>query len=146
MRKWSEEVLRQAGNPRVAALTTTATENVNSFVFDMGPRPGSALELEFDSTYPGCGEPGVLVGLSLGHGGIGFMVRLPDSLPDSEAVLMLADQLQEEVLESTHGDPAPLCPGHVHPAKPEMAGGVPSWVCPRDGKLIRSILPPGLTG
>ncbi|MCY9787601.1 hypothetical protein KIK06_27350 [Nocardiopsis sp. EMB25] len=121
-------------------MTVTELENVNAFIIESGLEPGSTLRLGSDSASWGGGEPGVLVGLSLDPGGSGSMVRLPNSLPDAESIRMLADQLQEEVLESTHGDPVPTCPGHPHPAKPDVVDGVPSWVCPRDGRDIRPII------
>lgn len=139
---WSEIILGQLGNPRVFKLNVVRVNDVNGLIIDSGLAPGSTLHIGSRMAERSI-ESGFLVGLSLHPLGYGSTVRLPDSLPDDEAIVRLAEQLQEEVWESTRGDPAPSCPGHVHPAKPMIVKRIPSWVCPRDGSIINPILADG---
>lgn len=138
VRAWAEEILRGLGNPR-RELNVARLDDVNALVLDSGLAPGTVLRLRSERAKEDR-RSGVLVGLALHAVVGGSMVRLPDVLPDEEVILMLADGLQEEVLESTYGDPVPLCPGHVHPAKPQVVAGAPSWVCPHGGGVIGPIL------
>ncbi|WP_159942840.1 hypothetical protein [Nocardiopsis sp. FR6] len=85
-------------------------------------------------------EPGVIAVLAVGGDGSSVTVQLPDSLPDAEAVAMLADVFQDEVLEHRFGAPLPRCPGHAHPAVAEVVEGVACWVCPRGGGSARPVL------
>ncbi|WP_436891373.1 hypothetical protein [Nocardiopsis dassonvillei] len=139
VRRWSEAVLGQLGSPEVFELVIEPVDDVEAVVVDTGLAPGASFVLGFENTSEGA-ESGVLVGISLHPEGYGSMARIPDSLTDGEAVVVLADRFQEEVLESTHGKPAPPCPGHPHPPRPEVVGEVPSWVCPSTGKAVLPIL------
>lgn len=142
VRKWSEIILGQLGNPRVFALNVDEVDDVNALILDSGTVPGPTLRTLSEKA-PEDIRSGVRTFVSLHPSGCGSGVRLPDSLPEHQVVLMLAEQLQEEVWESTGGEPVPACPGHQHPAKADSANEVPSWVCPRDGNVLRPILPAG---
>lgn len=49
------------------------------------------------------------------------------------ATLALAEQIQGHVLEETHGNPLPPCPGHAHPLTPRLlSGNMAVWSCPSD--------------
>lgn len=67
---------------------------------------------------------------------------LGPGLDEPHAVVLLAEQLQDAVLEQTGGAPVPPCPGHGHPAVADLVVGVPSWTCPL-GTRARPILPAG---
>lgn len=49
------------------------------------------------------------------------------------AVVSTVDGIQDHAIETNWGEPLPPCPGHVHPLVPRIVGGVPKWVCLRDG-------------
>ena len=81
-----------------------------------------------------------------------IMVRRPDGSAtgvvlepeDSGAVLLVrvADVLQDQVfdqLEQTWGEARPPCPGHQHPANPELLDEDAWWVCPRSRERIGRI-------
>jgi hypothetical protein len=69
-------------------------------------------------------------------------VLLEESMTEAEAVALLAEQLQESVLEHTGGAAAPPCPGHNHPAAAEVVEGVATWTCPQGSRdRSRPILP-----
>jgi hypothetical protein len=140
VRNWSEIILGQLGNPRVFALDVDEVDDVNALILDSSTVPGSTLRALSEKA-TGAAESGVLTFVSLHPSGFGSGVRLPGSLPEHQAVLMLAEQLQEEVWESSQGEPVPECPGHRHPAKADAVDEVPSWVCPRTGRVLRPILP-----
>ncbi len=67
--------------------------------------------------------------------GSAIIVLLTADLDQAQAVVQLADQLQESVLESTGGAPAPACPvaGHGHPAIAQIIDATPCWTCPKGG-------------
>ena len=51
----------------------------------------------------------------------------------------LAYQLQDQFFpesEGAWGEARPPCPGHSHPATPELLDGEAWWTCPRDGRRI----------
>lgn len=139
IRERSEIILRQLGNPQVFKLNIVRVSDVNGLIIDSGLSPGSTLCFE-PRTVGEDAQPGVLVGLSLHPSGYGSTVRLPDSSPEGEVIVRLAEQLQEEVWDSTHGNPVPSCPGHAHPAKPMLLESIPHWVCPWDEEAVHPIL------
>ncbi|GAA1460274.1 hypothetical protein GCM10009603_21250 [Nocardiopsis exhalans] len=112
---------------------------MNTLILGSDTIPGPTLRALSEKA-PGAAESGVLTFVSLHPSGSGSGVRLPDSLPEHQVVLMLAEQLQEEVWESSQGEAVPECPGHQHPARADAVDEVPSWVCPREGKVLRPIL------
>lgn len=62
----------------------------------------------------------------------------------AEAIVSLASQLQDHLIEATSGDPIPPCPGHPHPLVAHVVAGEPVWECPRSPVHHRElILPPG---
>jgi hypothetical protein len=93
------------------------------------------------------GDPegaGVVVTLAFSDG-TSISVHLEQPLGEADAVVILADQLQDGVLEETAGAPRPPCPadgGHLHPAVARVVDGVASWVCPTGEGARRPILPP----
>ncbi|MGB2571266.1 hypothetical protein ACPFP2_22865 [Micromonospora citrea] len=64
---------------------------------------------------------------------------LPMVTTVEEAVVALADLLQEEALEL--GDTVwPGCrPGHTHPPTPRLSGGTAVWSCPADATALADI-------
>lgn len=139
-KEWSNVILRQLGNPKIFKLNVVRVNDVNGLIIDSGLAPNSNLRFG-----PRVAEEeihsGILVGLSLHPTGHGSTVRLPDYFPKDEFIVRLAEQLQEEVWESTHGDPVPSCPGHAHPAKATLLGITPYWVCPWSREAIHPIIP-----
>ncbi|WP_329457479.1 hypothetical protein [Streptomyces sp. NBC_01497] len=92
-----------------------------------GAAPGAAA----DGDAEGDAE-GVLVTLAFADGS-SASVHFEEPLPEAEAVTLLADQLQDAVLEETGGAPRPVCPGHGHPAVAEVVDQVACWTCPSGG-------------
>ncbi|MEW2271427.1 hypothetical protein GTY41_42665 [Streptomyces sp. SID685] len=112
VRGWAESLLRTLEAPEKAVLQV-GTE---------GAASGTGSGVHVTLTYPD---------------GTSVTVDLDDALPESEALLLLAEQLQDSVLESTGGHPAPRCPtpGHTHPATPHVSHGTLDWHCPmNDGQ------------
>ncbi|MEU3537084.1 hypothetical protein AB0E70_36770 [Streptomyces murinus] len=107
VRGWAESLLRTLEAPEGAVLKI-GTE---------GTAPGTGAGVHVTLTYPD---------------GTSVTVDLDDALPEPEALLLLAEQLQDSVLESTGGHPAPRCPtpGHTHPATPHVSHGTLDWHCP----------------
>ncbi|MEU5795423.1 hypothetical protein ABZ800_18185 [Streptomyces sp. NPDC047813] len=91
---------------------------------------GAALQVGTEGTAPGTGA-GVHVTLAYPDGS-SVTVDLDDALPEPEALVLLAEQLQDSVIESTGGRPSPRCPapGHTHPATPHVSNGLLDWRCP----------------
>ncbi|MEU6112951.1 hypothetical protein ABZ840_00035 [Streptomyces sp. NPDC047117] len=91
----------------------------------------------------GCGGEGVglLVTLAFADGSA-VGVHFQEAMDEAEALTLLADQLQDAVLEETGGAPHPPCPNHSHghPAVARTVNGVAGWTCPAGGPT-RSILP-----
>jgi hypothetical protein len=57
----------------------------------------------------------------------------------ADALVHLADQLQEQFFPETRGawgQARPACPGHGHPAEARVEGAVACWVCPSTGEVI----------
>lgn len=107
-----------------------------------------AWRFELLTTEPVPGPPGLT--LWFGDDGPGeravdpprLQLRLPRTwfeLPDlddvDEAVLFLADRLQDHVVEELHGG-WPTCPGHTHPMQPSR-GAV--WRCPAGPERVVDI-------
>ncbi|GAA4720592.1 hypothetical protein [Nocardioides conyzicola] len=67
--------------------------------------------------------------------GAGVSVWLPD--PELEQRVSVADQVQEQVVESIGGTASnwPICPEHptTHPMTARAVDGVACWVCPASG-------------
>ncbi|MEU5438772.1 hypothetical protein AB0G73_36335 [Streptomyces sp. NPDC020719] len=56
-------------------------------------------------------------------------VHLPPDMEPVEALVHLADRLQDWVIELTHGQASPPCPGHPHPMSAAVADDTAAWVC-----------------
>lgn len=59
-----------------------------------------------------------------------------------ERLVDFAGWLQEQVIwesVAAWGEARPLCPGHPHPAKPDVVGGDAWWVCPQNRRQIALI-------
>ncbi|MEU2353564.1 hypothetical protein ABZ599_11465 [Streptomyces misionensis] len=108
VRGWAESVLRGLGAPDGAVLQVAE-----------GTAPGAGAGVHVTLAYPD---------------GSSVTVDLDDALPEPEALLLLAEQLQDSLVESTGGRPVPPCPvpGHAHPAAPRVSNGALSWRCPLD--------------
>ncbi|MFJ4919539.1 hypothetical protein [Streptomyces sp. NPDC088725] len=141
-RRWAEDILRQLGAPSGHTLTVTRaahTESAETAEPQTG-RPGLTSRLrtcpDGDGTTAAADEPGgTAVRVTLEYeDGSSVSVRLTPDLSEAQAVVLLAEQLQDSVLESTHGAPAPACPGHGHPATARVIDGTASWSCPQDGR------------
>ena len=64
---------------------------------------------------------------------------LNDGVRGPELMVHIADYLQEQFFPESRGawgEARPECPGHPHPALPELSDGQAWWVCPRDGHRL----------
>lgn len=118
VRDWTERILHQLGDPAVRSLDVVTAGK--------------------DGVPPRAPEAEVVVRLS---GDFAVIVSLEAGMDEADAVVLLADQLQDGVLESTAGEPLPPCPGHGHPATARVVAGQPCWVCPQDEATVAAILP-----
>jgi hypothetical protein len=82
-------------------------------------------------------------------GGVGWTPSAPGTAPGlsadrewgddfspAELAVTLADHLQEQFFPETGGawgQARPACPGHAHPAEPQLIDGDAWWTCPQDG-------------
>ncbi|MER7754669.1 hypothetical protein [Kitasatospora sp. NPDC097643] len=57
-------------------------------------------------------------------------VHLPLDLAPTDALVLLADRLQDWAVELTHGTALPPCPGHPHPMRAAVVDGAAVWCCP----------------
>jgi hypothetical protein len=64
----------------------------------------------------------------------------PQAEPEDLQVL-LAEHLQDELSETSGAwaQARPACPGHGHPASPEVVDGVAVWRCPKDGRVLAPV-------
>ncbi|MFY7066267.1 hypothetical protein ACOQFV_10420 [Nocardiopsis changdeensis] len=113
VRAWAEEILRGLGDPPLRDLVVES-------------RPESG-EVEVVLWFPD--------GTAAGS-------YLQAAMTDAEAVVHLADGLQDAAVEQALGRPLPPCPGHPHPPTARLVSGVPAWTCPRTGGAVRPILTP----
>ncbi|WP_052744487.1 hypothetical protein [Streptomyces odonnellii] len=136
---WAEDILRQLGDPVGQTLEVTVPSADPEPEVPSGDRAfTSRLEIHNGEgpTQPSTAARrigSVLVVLAFDDGS-STHVLLEDSITEAEAVALLAEQLQDAVLEHTGGTPVPPCPGHSHPAVAEVVDGVACWTCPRGGK------------
>jgi hypothetical protein len=64
---------------------------------------------------------------------------LYDGVRGAELLVHIADYLQEQFFPESRGawgEARPECPGHTHPASPELGDGEGWWVCPLDGHRL----------
>jgi hypothetical protein len=67
---------------------------------------------------------------------------IESSARGAELLVRIADGFQEQVfpeLRGSWGEARPECPGHPHPAEPEVIDGEAWWVCPRDERQVKPI-------
>ncbi|MFJ8433960.1 hypothetical protein ACIQ9P_21930 [Kitasatospora sp. NPDC094019] len=143
---WARTVLAQLGlDGRCRIEATTVLQD------GPAPAPPLASEVPYHSTLtivfadapenpenpdapedPALGEPqmsGTRVAVSTG--GDRTEVHLPSGLAPAEALVLLADRLQDWAIELTHGAALPPCPGHRHPMRAAVIDGAARWCCPR---------------
>ncbi|MFJ5678839.1 hypothetical protein [Streptomyces sp. NPDC093097] len=153
---WAETVLAQLGAPAGHTLTVSgpgfpAGAGVEAdggaaegAAVAAGEAFGSALSLAPDGGPDGSGfggeDTGILVTLAFADGS-SVGVHFVQPMAEAEAVALLADRLQDAVLEETGGVPQPPCPGHRHPAVVQVVAGVACWACPSGGGGAWPILP-----
>jgi hypothetical protein len=73
--------------------------------------------------------------VSLGEepGGVeAVAVYFTTGIPQAEAVVATASQIQDHAIEAVRGSPLPRCPGHAHPLQAGVRHGVAQWTCPTD--------------
>jgi hypothetical protein len=157
VRRWAEEILLQLGDPAGHTLSVLAagpeeefeargSEAVfeSSFQVEWGDEPAAPEPTSESASAPDDEATGYGVEVRLGFGEEWWVgVRLEASLSEADAVALLADRMQDEVLENTHGAPVPPCPGpgHGHPLTAEVVEGIACWVCPQgDGIAPQPIL------
>lgn len=139
VRRWAGIVLRQLDAPAGVTLDVTAAHTGDDAEQPPAAADGAAFTSDLrlpDGTADGTPGPGDGVTVRLGYpDGSSATVFLARDLDDARAVAELAGQLQDSVLESTGGAPAPRCPvaGHGHPAVAEVVGGTACWTCPSGG-------------
>lgn len=145
VRSWAEKILAQLGAPADHILTVTGP----GFAADAGTgalpaAADSAAAEEFNSSLSlaldgghdsdGFGDEvaGLLITLAFSDGSTAG-VHFEEPMAEADAVTLLADQLQDAVLEETGGAPHPPCPDHGHPAVARTVDGIASWACPAGG-------------
>lgn len=72
-------------------------------------------------------------------GAVGGDRKWGDNFAPAELAVGLADYLQEQFFPETTeawGQARPRCPGHGHPATPELIDGNAWWTCPLDGHAV----------
>ncbi|MFI9029946.1 hypothetical protein [Streptomyces sp. NPDC053560] len=142
---WAETILAQLGAPAEHTLTVTgpgfaadAGTGTSLGAADAASEEGfnSSLSIALDGGQDrsGFGDDvaGLLVTLAFADGSA-VSVHFEEPMAEADAVTLLADQLQDAVLEETGGAPNPPCPGHGHPAVARTVDGVASWTCPSGG-------------
>jgi hypothetical protein len=70
--------------------------------------------------------------------GLGAAFGWWDESP-ARLLVNLADYLQEQFFPETReawGEARPPCPGHTHPAAPDLIDGEPWWKCPASGERV----------
>ncbi|GAA1083026.1 hypothetical protein [Nocardiopsis composta] len=103
----------------------------------LGAPAGSTVDVE--AADGPADAPGALVTLTFADGSSSG-AHYDEELDGAEALALLADQLQEAVLEAVQGRPSPACPGHGHPAAARAVDGTACWVCPETGSVLRPVL------
>jgi len=144
--EWAEIILRQLGAPvghtldaRTAAPGGEAGTQATKVAFTSRLRIGGDARPGEPTSGQSTGS--VVIVLAFDDGS-STSVLLEESMTEAEAVALLAEQLQESVLEHTGGAAAPPCPGHNHPAAAKVVEGVATWTCPQDSRdRARPILP-----
>ncbi|MEV6547775.1 hypothetical protein AB0M57_03590 [Streptomyces sp. NPDC051597] len=68
-------------------------------------------------------------------------VHLPPDMEDVEALVLLADRLQDWAIELTHGQALPPCPGHPHPMSAAAVDDRAAWVCPASPEQVLLLIP-----
>lgn len=141
---WARAILRQLDAPAGYTLDVTATALPPEQPAETsGAAYLSTMRVRYDGSDEAAAasraEPEVVATLTFDDS-TSVSARLDSSMAEADAVALLADQLQEGLLEETGGAPVPRCPGHAHPAAAEVVNGVASWVCPRNGAPLRPIL------
>ncbi|MFK8906187.1 hypothetical protein [Streptomyces sp. YS-3] len=63
-------------------------------------------------------------------------VHLPPGMEHVEALVLLADRLQDWAIELTHGRALPPCPGHPHPMSATAVDDSAAWVCPASPEQV----------
>jgi hypothetical protein len=63
-------------------------------------------------------------------------------VPEAQAIVALASQIQDHAIEASWGEPLPPCPEHSHPLAPRLADGAAVWECPADPGHYRTALFP----
>ncbi|MFG2848195.1 hypothetical protein ACGF12_34270 [Kitasatospora sp. NPDC048296] len=72
-------------------------------------------------------DPGVYVVARLGDDWT--RIQLTPDMQPVDALVHLADGLQDWVIELTHGAARPRCPGHAHPMRASVVNGGAAWTC-----------------
>lgn len=159
VRRWAEALLPQLGMSGAYELDVTGPgfgpgdSAEPARAAPGGPAFATSLRVDRDEAESGGPGPdadgpevstGLLVSLTLADGSPVF-AHLSQPLPEPDALVLLAGQLQDGLLEHTGGAPLPACPGHPHPATAQVVDGTPCWVCPRGDTTapdsVRPVLP-----
>ncbi|WP_196942717.1 hypothetical protein [Streptomyces sclerotialus] len=136
VQSWAEEIVSQLGAPAGHTLTVTGP----GFPTSAGASGAATCAGVDGGTTASDGVAvGLLVTLAFSDGS-SVSVHFEEPMPEAEAVTLLADQLQDAVLEETHGRPQPPCPGHSHPAVAEAVDNIACWTCPSGGDTAWPIL------
>lgn len=149
VRDWAESILRQLDAPPGHTLDVTPAEPEDAPGPELATGQAgftSRLRTHGGVSGPAQATPGddvTVVRITLGYEDeTSTSVLIDLAMGEDEAVALLADQLQDSVLENTGGSPAPPCPvpRHTHPATARVVNGTASWICPQDS-TSRPILP-----
>lgn len=68
----------------------------------------------------------------------GWAISLPQPHGDTDAIVHVADKVQDEVMEELCTT-WPTCRGHGHPLAIDASSDVASWVCPYGGGIVAEI-------
>jgi hypothetical protein len=111
----------------VSELPEWLVEPLRVVLGDMGV---TARRLRYDGEY-----------VWLQAGGERIAVWTDDEARGDELRVLLADRVQDEIVETRDlwGRPLPPCPGHTHPLSAELLDGSAWWVCPADRRRVARI-------
>lgn len=151
---FADQVIAQIGGP-------TRWEAVDLEWMEAGPTPPEGLEgldFEVESIYDPenhClarlreARSSVTLEARDPSSGASWRVNVPVSEPPGIAMAIMAEQMQDHVLESAeaYGMPLPTCPFHgVHPLSPAVVGVLAVWRCPESKAVAEPVGGPGFVG
>ncbi|WP_436757263.1 hypothetical protein [Streptosporangium sp. V21-05] len=74
--------------------------------------------------------PGVKVEVGATRAKNTYFATYPLVVSEPDAIVTLASQIQDHLIEESWGSPLPACPGHTHPLSADNINEVAVWRCP----------------